>query len=289
MPQLPRGHLVKAPSIPATPRYGLVPTIEPVTLTELHWEGSGVEWEQDLCTEVESFLDFCPPASGYTKSTEGDLEFCHADSFVVKASFECSTGGRPVAGAFEIARRRLLAWESHEVAETLWTGVTANGQVNPSFAFGNDECDIVPTDLSPGNSLDPVAAIGALEEALTDVVPGGGIIHAPYGLSPYLSHHNLIEKDGDRYYTTTGQTVILDSGYPGSGINNAVAAAGSTWIVGTGPVGLWRSNVFMTPNEVAEAVDRNVNNVTVFAERVWAAGFSCALFFVNVDLCSSCG
>lgn len=288
----PCGFEVEAPRIPAVPRYGLLNTIQPVRVTDPHAFAGPVQWRSNLCTSVESIVDLCPP-DGYIKSTERCIEWCCADPFIVKGSYDCPPVGTNPAEAFEIARRRLLAWESYEVERVFWTGVSANGQiVNPSLALGNDQCGIQPINLSPAGPLAPAAALGLLEEALTGVVPGGGVIHAPYGLAAFLKNQKLLcggcgEDDG-RYYTPTGMSLVLGAGYPGSGPDNVVAPAGTTWIFGTGPVGIWRSDVFMVPEDLKEGVNRQINDVTVFAERFYAVGFSCALFAVQVTLCGCC-
>ena len=289
MPTAPRGLLVPGPRPAAPIRFGLLNVVQPVTPSYNHWEISGVEWEDFLCTTVESFIEDCPPATGHTKSKERDLVFCASDPFIIKGSYDCSTGGRRPGDAFEIARQRLLNWEGHELEQVLWTGLSANGVVNPSLAFGNDECTIDVFDLTPvGGPVSPLAGVAALEEALTDVVPNGGIIHVPYGLSAYLAYLQLLVGVGDRYYTPTGNSYVLGSGYPGSGPANVAAAAGTTWIFATGPVAVWRSDVFMTPTEIGQAVDRQINDITVYAERVYAVGYSCAVYAINVDLSCTC-
>lgn len=289
MPTAPRGVLVRGPRPAAPIKYGLLNVVQPVTPEDPHWEVSGVEWEDFLCTTVESFIEDCPPATGHTKSKERDLKFCASDPFIIKGSFDCSTGGRRVGDAFEIARQRLLNWEGHELESVFWTGLSANGVSNPSLAFGNDECEIDVFDLTPvGGPVDPVGGIATLEEALTDSVPNGGVIHVPYGLSAYLANFQLLVADGDRYYTPTGNAYVLGSGYPGSGPANVAAAAGTTWIYATGPVAVWRSDVFMTPTEISQAIDRQINDVTVYAERVYAVGYSCAVYAINVDLTCVC-
>lgn len=279
----PRGFEVAAPKALAKPRYGLLTTVPPVTITDPHAWASGVEWEYDLCTDIESFTDQCPPST-YTMSTESDLQFCHADPFLVKSSFKCSTIGKTIEEALKIVERRLLSWESHEVEKIFWTGMTDSGQINPSLAFGNDTCEITPVNLSPSGALPLTSAFGVLEEALTDVIPGGGIIHVPFGLASFLADKNLLERQGDSYFSPTGFPIVLGAGYPGTGPSNILPAPGTTWIFGTGPVGIWRGDYFLNPSELFEGMDRYKNDLTIFAERFYAAGFSCALFAVLVCL-----
>jgi hypothetical protein len=294
MAPLPRGVVVQGPRPAAPLRYGLLDVVRPVTPSDPHWQVSGVEWEDFLCTGLDTFTDICPPASGFTKTAVEDMFFCHADPFTVLGSYGCPPGGqvRRINEAFEIARQRLLNWESHDVEEVLWTGLVANGTVNPSLQAGNNTCGIETVDLTPGGGpTDPVGAIATLEDALTDVVPNGGVIHVPYGLAAYLAHFDLLQQcdcSEDRYYTPAGNSYILGSGYPGTGPGNVPAAEGTTWIYATGPVGVWRSNVYMVPDNISQAVDREINDLSVFAERVYAVGFSCAVFAINVSLTCTC-
>lgn len=280
----PSGFVVSSPKRPFIPKYGLLNAIGAIELDDSHAWAGGVEWEDELCTSVESFTDNCPPASGYTKSTERDLNFCHADPFIIKSSFDCSTGGRPVEDAFRIAKKRLLAWESYELERVFWTGLSANGQINPSLAFGNDTCEIFPEVITVSGPCSVVAGIASLEEALSNLVPGGGVIHAPFGLASFLAEASLLERVNETYFSPTGTPIVLGAGYPGSGPGNVVADAGTTWVFGTGPVQVWRNEVFMNPTDVSESINRYRNNITVFAERFYAVGFSCQVFAVQVCL-----
>lgn len=286
----PRGIVVRTPRCPDESRYGLLSAVEPLSGVDSHWMASGIEWEDFLCSPgVTGFIDECPPATGFTKPAERNTQFCQADPFVIVGSYQCPPVGRQADEAFEIARQRLLKWEERHLEQTLWTGEIANGSglVNPSFAFGNTECGITPVDLNPAGAVDPVAAISLLEEALGDTA-GCGVIHAPDSLAAYLKFFELLEKEGDGYFSPIGFRIVLGRGYPGSGPANIPAVAGETWIFGTGPLVLARSNLFQVPDNIREGVNRLVNDVELRAERFYAVGFSCSLFAVRVSLCDLC-
>lgn len=279
------GVLVKSPRCTDLPPYGLLQTITPFTPTDVHWEGAGINWEDDLCGDgVQTFLDLCPPATGFTKPTQRGLNFCESDPFIAVGSFDCTPVGRPAGEAFDIARRRLLAWEGSQVERTLWTGITSNGTVSPSFSAGNSTCGISPVDVNPAGAVNPVSAISKLEVALADSIACGGIIHVPYSLLAYLKVNRLVEVIGDKLYSPSGYQIVAGQGYPGSGPANVAAAAGTAWIFATGPMVIARSNVIMVPGSVPEAVNRTINNVTVRAERVYSVGFTCSLLAVRVTL-----
>lgn len=269
-------------------RYGLLTVATPVTPADGHWEG-GITWDNELCTEVHSTSLQCPPVAD-PKIAERDFEACCADPFVLYGSYDCPPVGRKATDAFRIATERLRVHESRELERVFWTGVTDSGEtVNPSLAFGNNTCGTEPVDLTVANpGLNVLGGLAVLESALVDCAPGGGVIHVNYGVAPFLAHHNLIYRDGDTWYTVTGQRLAFGAGYPGSGPENVAAAAGTTWMFATGPIGIWRSDIFLTPERLDQAVDRDINDVTVFAERVWAVGWSCCLFAINVTLDCAC-
>lgn len=283
----PRGLLVQGPVLrPA--KYGLLSVAQgPETLSDVHWE-AGLEFEDLLCSPTSVTLPNCPGGVSFVKTPEPGPLFRMVDPFTVYGSFDCSVGGRPPQDAFDIARARLLASEYKSVEETFWTGVTPDGDLVSSLALGDVAAGISPTVLGTG-PLSPVAAIAILENALGDCVPGTGVIHANYGLAAYLADAFLLTEENGVYYSPTGQAIAFGAGYPGSGPDNVPADPGETWIFGTGQVITWRSDVFMTPDVPKEAIDRAINDITVFAERTWAVGFSCCLFAVNVSLTCDCG
>lgn len=283
------GVLVKSPRCTDPARYGLLSVVTPFTPGDVHWEGAGINWEDDLCGDgTQTFLDVCSPATGFTKPSERNLDFCSSDPFIAVGSFDCTPVGRPAGEAFEIARRRLLAWEGRQIERTLWTGVTSNGNVNPSFAFGNTDCGIVPVDVNPAGAVTPASAISLLESALSNQVACGGMIHIPYNLMAYLKTNKLVDVQGDELYSPSGYRYVVGSGYPGTGPANVAAAANTAWIFATGPMLLARSNVIMVPESVSEGVNRNINNITVRAERVYTIGFSCSLLAVRATLTCEC-
>lgn len=281
--------LVKSPRCADPVKYGLFSVVTPFTPTDNHWEAGGIQWEDDLCGDgTLTFIDNCPPTTGFTKPTERNLKFCSASPFIAVGSFDCSVVGRDSGEAFDIARRRLLAWEGRQVERTLWTGITSNGSVTPSFAFGNPACGITPVDVNPAGAVNPVSAFSLLEDRLADEVGCGGLIHVPSSLISYLKAQRQIEVVGDELYSPLGFQVIAGKGYTGTGPSGVAAAAGTAWLFATGPMLVARSNVIMVPGAVPEAVNRRINSITVRAERVYSVGFSCSLLAVRANLTCAC-
>lgn len=287
MPFTPCGLQVPGPKY--TPnRYGLLTVSEPITPENGHWEG-GITWDDELCSEVHSSLEYCPiPVSGFPpKITDRDFQSCCADPFLIYASYDCPPVGKPASEAFSVAQKRLSNNEEREVEKVFWTGISEDGGVvNPSLAFGNSECGSTPVDLTgSGGPVGVIASMAVLESALGECAPGTGVIHANFGLASFLAANFLINQQGDQWYTVTGQRLALGAGYPGSGPGNIAADAGTTWMFATGPVVIYRSDVFLTPERFKEAMDAKLNSVQVYAERIYAVGWSCCLFAIQVTLC----
>lgn len=287
MAYTPCGLLISGPK--HTPnRYGLLTVAEPITPEDGHWEG-GITWDDDLCSNIHSTTEYCPiPASGFTpKIADRDFQSCCADPFTVYASYDCPPIGHTAGDAFSIAKKRLSFREEREVERVFWTGIAENGeQVNPSLAFGNSECGSAPIDLTGASGpVGVIASMAVLESALGDCAPGTGVIHANFGLASFLAANYLITQRDDQWYSVTGQRLAIGAGYPGTGPGNVAATAGTTWIFATGPVVIARSEVFLTPERFTEAMDVKLNSVQVYAERVYALGWSCCLFAIQTSLC----
>lgn len=288
MSYAPRGFLVEGPKALEAPCDGLFSVVPPEMIDDPHWMASGIEWETFLCGPTASgFTDECPPTTGYTKLADRNLDFCHADPFVVYASFQCSPIGRNTDEAFDIARKRLLAWEQYEVERIFWTGNTVNSVINPSLSLGNDQCSISPVTLS-GAAVSPASALHLLESNLSATVPCGGVIHIPKGTETFLATQQLLTERDGKLFSPAGYEIVTGAGYPGTGPSAAAPAAGATWIFATGPMVIVRSEVMVFQRDVKESVNRSVNTIEVRAERFYSVGYSCANFAVEMSLSCAC-
>lgn len=284
----PCGLMVPGPK--TTPnRYGLLTVAEPITPEDGHWEG-GITWDDNLCSTIHTSSEYCPiPVTGVTpKITNRDSQTCCADPFLVYASYDCPPVGTQAGEAFSLAEERLRVKEERALERVFWTGITEDGfQINPSLSFGNSECGNAPINLTGlDGPVGVTASMAVLESALGDCAPGTGVIHANFGLASFLASSFLINQQGDSWYTVTGQRLAIGAGYPGTGPGNIAATTGTTWVFATGPVVVYRSEVFLTPERFREAMNARINSVQVYAERVYAVGWSCCLFAIQVNLCS---
>lgn len=280
----PQGLWLPGPrAVPA--RYGLFSVAQPGDTSDPHWQ-AGISWEDTLCADVASTTAHCGDASDEPspKDTDGGPTFHLADPFTIYGSYDCSTGGRRSGDAFAIAAARLAAREELGVERAFWTGVTNDEVLGSSLADGDVAAGITVTDLTGGATLDPVTALDLLEEAMGTCVPGQGVIHAPLRASATLGSQFLVVESLGGATTHLGNPVVFGAGYPGTGPANVAVAADEAWLFGTGQVMVWQGESFMTPPDLAAAVDKVLNNVTVFSEKTYAVGFSCCVFAVRMFL-----
>lgn len=288
MAYTPCGKQVPGPKV--TPdRYGLLTVVEPVTPEDQHWE-AGITWDDDLCSGIHSTVYDCPiPESGTgpKRILDRDFQSCCADPFSIYASYDCPPIGTVASDAFDIASRRLDIKEGRELERVFWTGITEEGTVvNPSLAFGNSECGSEPIDLTgPLGPVGIVASMAVLESALGASCTGSGVIHANYGIASFLTANRLIFQNDDAWFTVTGQRLAIGAGYPGTGPGNNAATTGTTWLYATGPMVIYRSETFFTPERFKDAMDAKINSVQVYAQRIYAVGWSCCLFAIQANLC----
>lgn len=285
MPFVTDGGLVVTPFDKRKRHYGLLSVCDPIRLPDPHWQ-TGVEWESDCSVETSSTLPPCPEALG-EKSTDGGLIFCSAEPFTVYGSYKCSTGGRPATDSIAIAQNRLIRNRERSVEQIFWTGVTSVGNINPNLQAGNLSCGIQTVDLTPlSGPLDPTGAMALLDSALTECIPGSlGVIHFTFGFLNYLFRNLLISERDGKFYTVSEHQVIAGAGYPGSGPGNVPVNPGETWVFATGPLVVYDSDVFFTPSNIDQSIDRSLNNITFFAEQTYAIIWECCVFAVRVTLC----
>lgn len=280
----PRGLWVPGPQ-PRPRRYGLFSVAQAGDTGDGHWQ-AGLEFEDTLCADISSTLPHCGDSSPEPapKETDGGPLFRQVEPFTLIGSYACSTGGRRAQDAFDIASARLAAREELGVERALWTGVTPDGTLSSSLADGDTDAGITVTDLTGGTTLDPVTALDVLEEAMGTCVPGQGVIHVPVRASATLGSQFLVTEGATGAQTHLGNQVIFGAGYPGTGPANAAVADGEAWLFGTGQIMVWQGPEFLTPESAAQAIDRTLNDITVFAEKTYAVGYSCCLYAVRMFL-----
>lgn len=189
--------------------------------------------------------------------------------FYVWESAWCSALGRTPLNTYDAltarARRNLAAAESYHVAREFWRGDLATAESwddQPVLAR-------LASDVVTSGAATPLAAMGCLEQALSQAQRGGrGMIHCTPQLLTYWQSLYLIRREGTLNLTAMDTIVVADAGYDGSDPYGNIPTAGHQWAYATGLVQVRLDAVTVLPGSEAEAVDRRINKTVVWANRL---------------------
>lgn len=279
------------------PRYGLLSVAEVEDVPDGHWL-AGFHTQIESCDDLETRVVNCTEDQTPKETTSG-LVFPESDAFTVVAPFKCSTGGLTVADAWGHAANRLYQGESRSLERVFWSGRDDAGNIVAS-TLGAAVVDDGDNQLEPGEMFDLTPLSGAvsitdglalLESWAGEHMPCAPVVHSARGIATYLAERSLVSAEGQVMFTNgAGSRVAVGGGYLTSGPNGVAAPAGEAWMWVSGAVKVLRGPVFMTPDsgDTAAAVDRALNDVTVYAERNYAFTRGCGLAAIRVNLKSCC-
>jgi hypothetical protein len=270
--------------------FGLLSVAEVEDRTDGHWE-TGIEYDLLTCDDL-FVVTACPPGDvpGYDKTPDGGVvSTAFGDPFTVVASYKCSVPGAPVEDAWRYAGERLSRGEAKTVERTFWTGKDVQGQdVRRSLGNNDEVVDLTPS----GGAADITAGVAMLEQWAAENLTCAPVLHASRMLGVYFGEHGLVERDGSSLTSHgTGTDIVIGGGYLLNGPEGGDPDEGEAWIYITGGIKVIRGPVFFTPprGENGAAVNRSLNDITVFAERTYAIEQDCGVAAVRVVLQSCCG
>lgn len=289
------GPIQKAPTcVPA--RYGLLSVAEVEEVSEGHWAADeGFQYDLESCGEILALSGRCTPTPENKSDALEGVGVEVSESFTLIAGYKCSVPGRPVSEAWDFAERRLTQGESRGVEKAFWTGVDSLDARIPQTLTGVDELDDpLAVDLTPvvGTAINITDATALLEDWAGDVMSCSPIIHVTRGIATYMAESGLITPSGQIMYAAgTGSRVAVGGGYSNTGPDGLPAAAGEGWMFISGGVKVLRAPMFFTPERGnnGAAINREINDIEVFAERTYGFELGCGLAAVLVDLNSCCG
>jgi hypothetical protein len=282
------------PLPPASP-FGLLSAADLVDgAGDGHWQ-AGIIW-QSPCVTGGTTYDECIVVSGTggvpppppVKVDNVDIGVRGATPFTVYADYQCSPFGDD---AVERAADALATVEAWQAERAFWTGQAAGqqtvwprlqGGTVPTVLAGTVPVTLQPPIVATGGPWDASEALGWLEQQLADCVRALGVVHVPRLVLPALAAQGLVRRNGARLETVGGNRVAAGDGYPATSPAGAAPAPDTGWMVGTGPVFVYRSAVraFTRP----ESLNRAENTVTGLAERTYLVGYDCCAVAVAVNL-----
>ena len=258
---------------------GLVASAErPPDDPSVRWE-AGFGWVPERCGYDYQLLPWCD-----TSDPDPYPAPSHAVAYYrppgVRFESECSTLGGELDT--EALRRIAEATTPFVVARELWLGelgATDSWQLggttytNPALATA----DAVTVTTSATSFAGKLAA---LEYAAADANKGQQImIHLPIMLSGPLAQY--VDKVGNSLITRSGNIVVLDAGYPGTGPAGQAVGA-NAWAYATSKVQV-RLSPLQIISDPRQTTNRATNTVTAWAERVFAATFDpCVHFAISI-------
>jgi len=296
--------VVDSPTFTPLP-YGLWDAVQKPTADTNHWQ-NGITWI-DRCGDGDTLYEECIAVTGSGGSPTAQASMASnitqtnrgATPFACYAEFDCSPVG--LIDAQTIADESLTKIRNFQLERAFWTGTagkTKTGNVAQTTVFPHLAANAAVNDpnsaqtivlqpaanmaASGGATTDVADGLGQLQGALATAYHGEGVIHIPTFALPTFIAWDLVEDRDGGLYTHTGNRVVVGHGYTGSSPAGVAAAAGTTWIYGTGQVFGYQASVEM--GSLNELFDRSENTHHMVAQQVYVLGFECALFATQVQL-----
>lgn len=137
-------------------------------------------------------------------------------------------------------------------------------------------------------AVTPRVGLGQLERAIANT-GRAGVIHAPveivtaWATTGQVFHDSL---SGQLQTTAKLTPVVCDSGYQGVPPSDQSANTGTQLCAyATGSIDIYRTEMFLNPEDIAEALDRSSNTVVYRAERNYLYDYDATLLraYVRID------
>ena len=249
------------------------------------WQ-SGISFTDTACL-LPVVMGECP--SGVNLKPGQGVESATFRPVSVIQAVSCSTlGGFDTATAAETA---LTQTADFALARELLTGLASGRDYNPNAQDPGGNPALVNTAVSLGAAFASLAAaVACVEQELGEATGGrGGFLFVGADVATMLLDALDIWRDGTRWRTASGNTVIVSAGFDG----RAPVADGTGTAPAQGEVlylyaaaGVWAG----TGEETTYSdVDRNVNTATSRAEQIALVAFTpCAVFAAAATTVTKC-
>ena len=145
--------------------------------------------------------------------------------------------------------------------------------------------------LNGGAVTSPTNALALLEWAIAQS-QRAGIVHTTPSMMAALGQLKW-DKSTGVVRTPAGTVVVPEAGYARQGggwapTGGAVASGTKEWMFATGPIEIRRSEIFLIPDRIEQAVNRTTNQVTYRAERYYLVDWDVQLHAaVLADRCQT--
>lgn len=259
---------------PSALPYGLlsVAQIEPVT--EVRFE-NGVGYYPYPCGPAKKFDQCATVVVPKTTSTQTAAQDFGA--FTVYLAAQCTMRG--VGNSDDEYRRRAMAafeaYEPQQVELEWWEGGIQPNNPHLTTAAGLT----LPNGSTITNLMNGLAILEGL-------VVRDAVIHASRRMVTGWASQHLVHDNGDGVLRTKlGTPVAAGAGYTGKEPSGQPANGGTVeWAYVTTRPSVFRSNAVLLPDTAAEALNRTLNDFTIYAERQYVVAFDqCIRAAVRID------
>ena len=282
----PRAPITAPPARP--PRYGLLAAAPTVADDDLRVLASGWGYQPEGCGL--GGIEELACAGNVTSMVPGTRPSeINGDPVWIWASDECSTFGHEARDWEGRARRQLAAVESFQLALELWDGTIATAAGSTNWFFSGN---VAWSDTVTSGPSAIAIAVANVEAGLASLMSGQpGMIHMTPQVLTHAAAQSVIRREGNVWVSPMGHVVVADAGYSGDGPGSDVADATSQWIFGSpmlqirlGPIEIIPGSLNDARN-LAASMDRQVNDITVFAGRLAGVQWAnhCGLVAAEVD------
>lgn len=254
---------------PVAPRYRLVDVATVVPEPDGHWRNGAQVWGYP--PETPSTHNPCDTGTLRTKDADGTALIPEFASFTAYAAMTCTS--RSFGDDWRTYRDRIVTWfeatESFAVEREFAQGVEV--PTNPYLA--DPAVDL----LAAGAAQTALESMALLENAIA-TTGRQGMIHADPATATAWASNHLTLQEGRYLRTWLGTPIVVGHGYVGTTpAGGGAAGADQGWAFVTGPVEIIRGELIVNPPTVAEALDRDSNDLTFYAERDYLVYWDTAL------------
>ena len=250
------------------------------------WE-NGVQYQVSTCVKTKTWAITCgTDPERADKTFDQTFDLVEGTPFVSYLGVQCALPGRTLEEYQANVFNALDLCEQRTIETTFWTGDQGN---EPHLASDDPDTGAEILAGSDVTALGVMQGVAALESWLGDNYCGVGVLHAPRGLAPYAANFQLLRGDNPRLLTPLGTRWAFGAGYSvNTGPDGTAAEAGTAWIYATGQVNVWRSPIWMQPDQIEYGFNTRTNDVEIIAERAFVITRECGIAAVRVRLDCAC-
>lgn len=279
-------YVVNAPR-PVPPKYRLIDVANIIEETDPHWQTGLQVWgypETGVETDEPSVWALCSSDGTSIKSEGGTIALPDFDSFTVYLTETCTARSvfdtkrdgetqdeyqaRVQQQYLDRALASFAAAESWAVEKEFAGGHLLPG--NPHL------CDANADVLNSGAVTDAKEALARLVNAVGETGQQGLIHATPATIVGWGEFY--VRPEGGLLITMDGVPIVRGTGYIDQHpVGESQAGSGEDWAFATGPVDVRRTQVFVTPGDVSQALDRDNNTLTYRVERTYTVDWSTTL------------